>query len=191
VWSVIACDDGMVRKVGGGYTVVACILWVDGPVDVELNLVKVDGLEASSTIAFAVTRLMLRNGVVPKAVLLDSLTIAGFNVASPPTIAKLTGVPVIIVYKYRPSSSRFERASKHFADWGLRMRVLRLVDNVVEVSLRKGKLYILTWGISLEDAIRVIEGTQIHSRTPEPLRLAHRVASEVTRFMISSGQWLA
>lgn len=182
--NVVACDDGFVEKLGEGYTVVACILWDGKPVDLELNIVKVDGLEASATIAYALTKLKLRNNVELKALLLDSITIAGFNIASPPTITKLSGVPVIVAYKYKPSSARLEEAlRKHFKDWELRMRVLKLVDRTTEISTRKGRLHILTWGVSLGEAIRIIENTQIHARTPEPLRIADMVAYEASKYI--------
>ncbi len=181
---VIACDDGVVEKLGEGYTVLACILWCNKPVDVELNLVKVDGLEASTTIAYATTRLKLRNKVEPKAILLDSITIAGFNIASPPTITKLTGTPVIVAYKYKPSSARLEEAlRKHFKDWQLRIKVLKLVDSTVEIVTRKGTLHILTWKISLEEAKNIIEQTQVHARTPEPLRIADIIAYEASKLI--------
>ncbi len=184
--SVIACDDGVVRKLGQGYTIVACVLWHDRPLDVELNPVKVDGFEASTTIAYAMTKLKLRSRVEPEALLLDSITIAGFNIASPPTIAKLTETPVIVVYKYKPSSERLERALRNLKDYQLKMRVLRIVDNTVEITTRKGVLHIITWGMELEKARHVIEETQIHSRVPEPIRIAHMVASEATKLILSN-----
>jgi len=188
--SVVACDDGVVEKLGEGCTVVACILWGGRPLDVELNLVKVDGLEASAVIAYAITKLKLRNKVEPRALLLDSITIAGFNIASPPTITRLTEVPVIVTYKYKPSSIRLEEAlRKHFKDWQLRMKTLKLVDEAVEVTTRKGTLFILTWGVSLEEAVGIVEQTQIHARTPEPLRVADIIAYEVSKYIEkNSGQ---
>lgn len=179
--SVIACDDGRVTKLGGGYTVVACLLWSMKPIDVEVHLVKIDGLEASATIAYSIQVLLLRNRVRVDALLLDSLTIAGFNVVSPATVKKLTGVPVIVAYKYKPSSRRLEEAlRKHFKDWDLRLSILKIVDEAIEVNTRKGPLYVVTWGLDIDKAKDTIEETQIYARTPEPLRIADMIASEAT-----------
>jgi len=183
--NVVACDDGVVEKLGEGYTIIACVLWSGKPLDVDLNLAKIDGLEASSIIAYAITRLKSRNKLEAEALLLDSITIAGFNIASPSTIMKLTGTPVIVTYKYKPSSSRLEDAlRKHFRDWYLRMKVLKLVDNAIEVSTRKGIVYMLTWGLELKEAIHIIEQTQVHARIPEPLRIADMIASEATKHLL-------
>jgi len=37
--------------------------------------------------------------------------------------------------------------------------------------------------VSLEEAIRIIENTQIHARTPEPLRIADMVAYEASKYI--------
>jgi len=178
--NVVACDDGRVEKLGRGYTVVACILWSRSPLSLELNYIRVDGLEASSTIASMVLKLSLKHDTIIEAILVDSLTIAGFNIISPPTIKKLTGIPLIAIYKYKPSSHRLEEAlRKHFKDWDIRMRVLREVDKAEKIETRKGELYIYTWSIDKERAREIIENLQVHSRIPEPLRLAHKIASEI------------
>jgi len=192
VVAVVACDDGRVEKLGGGFTVLACILWDGRPLDVELGLLRVDGLEASSVVAYLTASLALRSSLPIRALLLDSLTIAGFNVVSPATVMRLAGVPVVVVYKYKPSSSRLEGAlRKHFRDWSLRMRVLKLVDEAVEVNTRRGPLYIIPWGVSVEEARRVVEETQVYARTPEPLRIADMIASEVTLHLSSLYGWRA
>ncbi|MDM7275576.1 MAG: DUF99 family protein, partial [Thermoprotei archaeon] len=144
--------------------------------------VRVDGLEASSTIAYLAKTLALKAGGEVETLLVDSLTIAGFNIVSPSTIVKLAGLPLIAVYKYKPSSSRLEEAlRKHFKDWRLRMLVLKLLDSTVKVETRKGELYIATWSLSLEEALETVESLQVHSRIPEPLRIADMTASEAAR----------
>lgn len=187
--SVIACDDGRVEKLGSGYTIVACILWSGAPLDVALSKVRVDGLEASSTIAYLAKTLALKAGGGVEMLLVDSLTIAGFNIVSPPTIVKLAGLPLIAVYKYKPSSYRLEEAlRKHFKDWRLRMNVLKLLDSTVKVETRKGELYMVAWGLSVEEALKIVESLQIHSRIPEPLRIADMTASEAARMVKARGE---
>lgn len=44
-----------------------------------------------------------------------------------------------------------------------------------------GELYVQRAGISLADAASLIKGPQLHSRVPEPLRVAHLIAGGVTR----------
>ncbi|WP_460123659.1 endonuclease dU [Stetteria hydrogenophila] len=171
-----ACDDGRVHKLGGGYTTAACVCY-DGldPVGVSMGILRVDGLEASGVIAhLAVSACRAR----PDAVLLDSVTIAGFNVVSPPALVKLTGASVIVAYTYKPAYERLAPALAHApGPLGVRSRVLSIVDRAVRVDTPKGPLYLVTWGTTPERATALVSRLQIHARIPEPLRVAHMVAS--------------
>ncbi len=178
-----ACDDGRVYKLGEGYTVAACVCY-DGPrpVGVKLGLIRVDGLEATGILAFlAVAACRGRPGVV----LLDSVTTAGFNVASPAGISALTGAPVVVVYKYRPSYERLAPAAARAPGpaWA-RLKALRVVDEAFEVETRRGRLYLIAWRLGRGEAARLVESLQAHARTPEPLRAAHLIASAASRALL-------
>jgi endonuclease V-like protein UPF0215 family len=171
-----------------GYTVVACILWSLGegrPLSAALGLVRVDGLDASSIVSGLVARL----GALGAPVMLDSVTIAGFNVVSPMTVERLTGSPVIFVYKYRPNAERLgeglRAAGLPFS--GLRERVIRfVVERVRAVETKRGTLYMFAWGLSIEDAVKLVEASQERARMPEVLRAAHYTASEASRLLLAS-----
>jgi Uncharacterized conserved protein len=180
-FTVVACDDGEVRKLGGGLTTVACIayreLW---PFDASLGLIRVDGLDATSVLSGMIS-LMARP---PGAVLLDSITIGGFNVVSLPGLSRLTGMPAIVVYSYEPSFERLEAPLRqHFADAELRLRALAPVRGARRVMTRRGELYLVTWGVELSEAVKVVEAYQYFTKVPEPIRVAHRLASEASRLM--------
>ena len=181
--SVVACDDGHVRKLGTGCTIVSCILWdlEEGPITSSSRPVRVDGLDASSVIAGIIQELG-PTGYRLKALLLDSITIAGFNVVSPSTIEKLAGLPTIIIYKYKPSLGRLlAPLRENFSDWELRARVIAVVDTAHEVETGRGKLYVISWGLGIGRARALIERLQFYSRVPEPLRMAHYLASSLSR----------
>ncbi len=181
----MGCDDGEIRKVGlQEYTTYACVSMrstAQGiyPRDATLGLLRVDGLEASSVIAAAV-RLLERK---PAAVILDSVTIAGFNVVSPSTIYRLVGAPVIVVYSYKPSYERLRRGALNLATFKVIDRIIRLVDNAIQLKTRRGVLYALLWGVDPPEALRLVEEFQIHSRIPEPVRVAHYIASAASRLL--------
>ncbi|MCG2891724.1 MAG: DUF99 family protein [Acidilobus sp.] len=180
-FTVVACDDGEVRKLGGGLTTVACVayreLW---PFDASLGIIRVDGLDATSVLSGMIS-LMAKP---PGAVLLDSITIGGFNVISLPGLSRLTGMPAIVVYSYEPSFERLEAPLRqHFADAELRLRALAPIRGARRVMTRRGELYLVTWGVELSEAVKVVEAYQYFTKVPEPIRVAHRLASEASRLM--------
>mgnify|MGYP001770753861 CR=1 FL=1 len=176
----MACDDGHVSKLGGGETVLACVAYEElRPVGVAASLVHVDGLDATSVLA-GLAGVLAAGG--EGVLFLDSLTVAGFNVISLPAVTRLTGLPAVVVYTYRPSLERLEAPLRqHFPDAELRLRVLSPISGARLVATRRGDLYLIAWGIGYGEARDLVELYQVYSRVPEPLRVAHRVASEMSR----------
>ncbi len=187
---MVACDDGIVRKLGwgSGFTVVACIAWsieASRPLSASIAPVRVDGLEASSIVAALIEEVGARGAPL----LLDSVTIAGFNVVSPRTVMKLVGSPVIYVYKYMPSLESLRRGlmSSRLPLLDIRLRIVEsVVASVKPVETRRGRLFISVWGLPgyVGAAKRLVELCQVHARTPEPLRIAHFTASGASRALL-------
>lgn len=184
-FTAVACDDGEVRKLGGGTTAVACVSYRElRPVAASVGLIRVDGLDATSVLSTLVTRI----GRPPGVVFLDSITIGGFNVVSVPGLARLTGMPVVVAYTYSPSVDRLKAPlQRHFNDWELRLRLLRLIEKAFPARTKKGPLYLVSWGLDREKALSLIESYQLFARVPEPLRVAHRLASETSRLLANGG----
>ena len=181
---VVGCDDGVVRKLGwmSGETLVACVKWglrPPRPAGIAMAPVRVDGLDATSI----VMGLMEVLGARGCPLVLDSLTVAGFNLVSPGSLFKAMGSPVIVVYTYRPSYERLEEGLRRsgLPHAELRLRVLSLVESSVRVETPKGPLYMIARGISVREAVRLVAELQVHARKPEPVRVAHYTASEAVR----------
>lgn len=182
---VIACDDGRVEKLGGGTTLVTCISWSRGRGIEDLGFlpVHVDGLDASSILSYLVT--VLSPGEKVDAILLDSLTIAGFNIVSPDTLYRSRGSPVIIVYSYKPSYSRLSSGleASQLPLLDVRKRILRLVEDAEMVDTPRGELYLLAWKISPLEAREIVVSCQDRDKRPVPLRMAHYISSALSRII--------
>jgi len=183
---VLACDDGRVVKLGGGYTLLSCIHWERpyGLNDALTARVTVDGLDATSIASHLARILALRWD--PEAILLDSIATAGFNLVSPATLYERTGVPVIVVYTYRPRTRRILEAleASSLPLRRVRERLLRLTGEVVPVETSRGRLYVIAWGTSIEYARSIIEYSQVYNRVPAPIRYAHYIASALSELLI-------
>ncbi|MEB3759752.1 MAG: DUF99 family protein [Desulfurococcales archaeon] len=185
---VVACDDGIVNKLGEGVTIVACTLYNKnlGPVHVGFLPVKIDGLDATGQLLYLINTL---NSLYPdnniEAVLFDSLTIAGFNIISPASINKHLGLPVIVLYKRKPNVDKIINAVVKYIKYPeIRLRVLRLLENTVVLDTKHGRLYSVLYGINPKKALPIIEYYQLHSRIPEPLRFIDYFASSVSRLLL-------
>ena len=180
---VIACDDGVVRKLGGGATLYLCTYWSGGPRGFAALPIHIDGLDATSQACFMLKHLSANHGR-PDAILLDALTAAGFNIISPPSLSRCVGLPVIVVYKRMPRLGRIRRAVMHLEDWTIRWRVLQVLEKTKRVDTSKGPLYILAWNTSIEEAGRLLESLQTVARMPEPLRFVNLFASTLSAILI-------
>ncbi len=182
---VIACDDGVVKKLGEGVTIIACLSWSNenGLEDLAFLPVRVDGLDASSILSYLVA--VVSPGRSVDAILLDSLTIAGFNVVSPDTLYRTRKAPIVVVYTYRPSYRRLSRGleASGLPLRSIRSRILRLVDNHTRIDTPLGELFVVVWRASIEDAQRVVVEAQGRDRKPIPLRLAHYISSALSRII--------
>ncbi len=187
---IVACDDGRVPKLGkdAGCTIASCIAWAKGEVvGVAFHPLRIDGLDATPVIEYLV--LASSRGAEIQAVLLDSLTIAGFNVVSPPHLVDSVGAPLLVVYKYPPSPERLAEGLRR-ADLpyrSLRERVLATLAHSRRVETRRGTLYILAFGSGLEDAVGLVESLQGRDRVPVPLRLAHYISSALSELLVCVG----
>jgi len=185
--TVIACDDGVVRKLGTGWTVEACVLWSEpgGPRSIAHLPVHIDGMDATGQVLYMARVLASRAEHRVDAVLLDSVTTAGFNFVSPAALSRAVGAPVIVAYKRRPRWERIEKAlKKNLPDYTVRLRVVEIVRRATRIATRRGDLYVIVWGTGLEAARRIIEALQRGGRIPEPLRFVDVYASALSRVLI-------
>lgn len=116
-------------------------------------------------------------------VILDGVTYAGFDVVDPNVISEQTGKSVIVVIQHPLNLDRIEKAlKKHFPDWGSRLAVIRKVylnSDYVETPWRTLRIY--TVGLSVEAVRGILSNLCLYSPVPEPLRIADKLASALSR----------
>ena len=116
-----------------------------------------------------------------KALLLDGVTFGGFNVVDIQEVYTSTDLPVITVTRDKPDFHKIEKALKNnFADWKNRFNLMKK-GRLYVVKTRYNPIYIKCAGISIEDAKEIIKLSTIRGVIPEPVRVAHIIASGITR----------
>lgn len=132
--------------------------------------------------ANATTRLvecLHRSRFLPQlhAVLLQGIAFAGFNVVDLQLLQQRTSLPVLVVARRAPDLQSIRTALLDHVPGGARK--WRLIEAAGPMEPVAG-VYVQRRGISLQQAEALLTGLQLHSRLPEPLRVAHLVAGGVT-----------
>jgi len=176
---VLGIDDGMfiphskerVDVVGvvfrGGY-------WLDGFMHTQ---VQVDGMDATRKL----TQMIIESPHCQqlRVVMLNGVTLGGFNIVDIAQLYEKTGLPVIAVTRDHPDFEGIRKALCNLPQMEARWKAIEKAGRIQRVCTRKGEdpIYAHAVGISKETAERIMKSTSTRSNIPEPLRVAHIIAS--------------
>jgi endonuclease V-like protein UPF0215 family len=180
---VLGVDDGFfvphtkdtVDVVGvvyrGGY-------WLDGVMRTE---VTVDGMDATEKIAGMIKKSPHYEEL--RVVILDGITFAGFNVVDINKLFEMVDLPVIAVARQKPDLEKIKKALKSLPECKRRWQAIESAGKIIEVQIRNTgeTVYTQIAGVSQEDAEKILKSTSTRSNIPEALRVAHIIASGLTR----------
>jgi endonuclease V-like protein UPF0215 family len=176
---VLGVDDGMFTPhVKGSALIVGVVFrggwWLDG---VMSTRVEVDGFDATSKIASMVNGSPHHKQL--RVIILDGVTFAGFNIVDIKKLFAETQLPVIAVTRDEPDFDDIHKALKNLPRSEARWKAVRNAGKITKVYTRSRKesVYMETAGIHEEDAEKIIRLTSTRSSVPEPLRVAHLIAS--------------
>lgn len=144
--------------------------FIDGIVSTK---VKIDGNDATNKIIALVKKTKFYPQL--RAIMLDGIAVGGFNVVDIVALHKKTGVPVVVVIRKYPDFEKIERALVKL-NKGSKIKLLRKAGQIHKA----GNIFIQFSGITLEEAREVIKITCTRSFIPEPVRVAHIIASGIT-----------
>lgn len=133
--------------------------------------VRRDGINAARTMA----RMLLGSPFAGhvQAVLLQGITVAGFNVVDLDALHAAVGVPVIVVARRRPDLARIRRALLAKVPGGAtKWRRIQAAGPPEPIA----GVFVQRTGLSALHCERLLRATTLHGRLPEPLRLAHLIA---------------
>jgi endonuclease V-like protein UPF0215 family len=180
---VLGIDDGeFVPRTKGTVDVVGVVYrggyWFEGVMRAEITI---DGLDATEKIAAMIESSPYYREL--RIVVLDGVTFAGFNVVDISKLSRRVDLPVISVTRKKPELEEIRSALKNLSDFEIRWRAMENAGKIFEVETRKGEnpVYMHIAGILSEDAEKIMKKTSTRSLIPEALRVAHIVASGLTR----------
>jgi len=194
--NVIGFDDGPFARDHHGKVLLVGAVCAGTRLDgIVSGRITRDGTDATARMVHVVRASQFRDHV--RAVLLQGIAVAGFNVVDVRELATALGIPVLVVMRRSPDMRAIERAL-FSEEPRIRPRVRgaarkwRLILDAGEVERldvraasatglrgRTQRLWVQRQGLSPEAARSLVASTTLHGNVPEPLRLAHLIAGGV------------
>jgi endonuclease V-like protein UPF0215 family len=177
---VLGIDDGkFVPHTEGSVIVVGVVFrggcWLDGVMHTNI---AIDGFDGTERIASMI------NGSPHckqlRLVMLYGITFAGFNVVDIKRLNLETGLPVVALTLEKPDLEAVRRALDNLPESEERWKMILAAGKIHEVRCRGKKIYMELAGISESDAREIVKLTSTRSSYPEPLRVAHLIASGIS-----------
>ncbi len=143
--------------------------------------ITVDGFDATQNIADMVMASPHYRQI--RVIMLNGITFAGFNVVDIKELSARTDMPVIAVTSKKPNLTEVQAALMHLPDSEKRWEAVLNAGEMFSVSTNRGKrrIFVEAVGLSKSLAVEILRLTSTRSKIPEPLRVAHIVASGISQ----------
>ena len=180
---VLGVDDGVFTPHVKGFVAVVGVVfrggyWLDGVMHTK---VEVDGFDSTEKIASMITNSPHHKQL--RVIMLNGITFAGFNIVNIKELNAETKLPVIAITREKPNLAEIREALKNLSESEERWKVMQSAGEIFDVFTRskKEKVYMQISGILEEDARKILKLTSTHSNIPEALRVAHFIASGISK----------
>jgi hypothetical protein len=150
--------------------------WLDGVMRSEITR---DGMDGTDVI-IKMVKASKHYGQI-RVIMLDGITYGGFNPIDIVRLNEETGIPVIVVMRACPDFEKIEAAVKHLSQPEERLRIIYRAGRIVKVVTKDASnpVYIQWTGIDKNDARKIVKLTATRSNVPEPIRVAHLIATGI------------
>jgi len=175
---ILGVDDGPFSPHGGEKvlivgTIFRAGIWLDGVLSTQITN---DGDDATDNLVGMVNRSRHREQI--GVIMLDGITFGGFNVVDIQQIFLRTEIPVIVIMRKLPDLMKIKSALQNFPNWEKKWQHVQKAGEIHKIH-NEEPIYIQTSGISWDDAEEIVRLATTRSAIPEPIRVAHIIASGV------------
>lgn len=170
--NVVAFDDGPFSRHHTGSVPVVGTVYADLRLDgVLVGAIEKDGGDAAE----ALTRMIVQSRFDAhiRLVMLQGVTLGGFNVVDVFALQRRLARPVLVVARRRPDLAAIRDALwKHIPAGAAKWQIIERLGPMEPA----GPIFIQRVGIEREEAIETVKHFAVHGHLPEPLRSAHLIA---------------
>jgi len=173
---VLGIDDGYFSKYRDrSVLVVGAILRGNKNLEGVLSCyITKDGDDSTKQLIELVNKSKHRNQL--RYMMTNGTSLGGFNLIDINELYRKTRIPVLAVFRKRPNKQKVERALDNFRDKKIRLERIRKAGQIYSHR----RLYFQMAGLSEREARELIDKTVKIGNLPEPVRIAHLIASGVT-----------
>jgi endonuclease V-like protein UPF0215 family len=142
--------------------------------------VTIDGLDSTDRLIDIINRTRHKRQL--RVIMLDGVTFGGFNIIDIQRLNEETGLPVIVFNRKMPDLDRVRKALKNFEDYEKRWELIEKAGDIKPHRLKRNKnVYFQNAGLSDEETKEIIDLSSTHGQIPEPLRVAHMIATAIVK----------
>ncbi|WGI17774.1 DUF99 family protein [Methanonatronarchaeum sp. AMET-Sl] len=181
---VLGVDDGPYQKNKNQKTIVVGTVfrggsWIDG---VTRTDIKIDGLDATQKISQMT--LNSRHHDQIRVIFLDGITYGGMNTVDIEQLHQKTNKPVIVASRKKPNFKEIKKAIQNLPNPETRWKHIKKAGKPQKVKTtpnpKEKPIHIQYKGIDKKSAIKLTKHTSTKSRIPEPIRVAHLIATGIS-----------
>lgn len=169
---VLGIDDAPFQKGVSRETTVFGVIFRGGDFldGVLSQKVQVDGNEATDVVIEMINQSKFKSQL--RAILLDGIAVAGFNIVDIKKLYKNTKIPVIVVMRKYPDIKKIKETLKKI---GMKEKI-SLLDAAGKIYHYNNICYQIC-GLKRKKAEEILKITSTHSYIPEAIRVAHLIGS--------------
>ena len=177
---ILGVDDSPFSFSNKNTTVIGVIMRGSGYLEgVIRKSVEIDGDNSTNICIEMIEKTRHRKQL--KVMMLDGIALGGFNIINIEKVYDITGLPVITITREKPDFIKIEGAlKKYFDDWRYRLALIKKGD-LCSIETKYKPIFIKCVGIDIVDAKEIIKISTIRGVIPEPIRVAHLIASGITK----------
>jgi len=173
---VLGIDDGYFKPKTKSKTLLVGVVYrfghrVEGIISKKIS---VDGFDSTQKIIEMAKKTKFSGQI--SFLILSGINFAGFNIADIKKIYEKTSLPLIIVFRKKPRFEKIENALKKIS---FTKKRLMLIGQGGKITAFKS-IFFQCYACTEAEAKTVLRKTILHSSLPEPVRLAHLIASGIT-----------
>jgi uncharacterized protein len=177
---VLGIDDGkFIPQTKGSVLIVGVVFRGGCSIDGVMHTrIKIDGLDATEKLALMINNSPHYNQL--SLVMLNGITFGGFNVVDLKKLHLATKLPILALTHDKPDLNGIHEALKNLPKAEERWSMILEAGKIYAIINKGTTIYVETAGISFDDSEKIIALTSTRSSLPEPLRVAHLIASGVS-----------